>query len=121
MSLMCSKAACKAKLGMCTHEKTMAIVLVLLSVGFVAGKLVPHISTAIHNRRNRRSEAESRAAPLGILMLPYQRERVAKNLPMLWRVGGPQPLNAASQAKKRALDSLSFDSVGFDALCFCWS
>ena len=54
-------------------------------------------------------------------MLPYQRERVAKNLPMLCRVGEPHPLNAASQAKKRALDSLSFDSVGFDALCFCWS
>jgi len=37
MSMMCSKAACKAKAGMCTHEKTTAVV-VLLAVGFVAGK-----------------------------------------------------------------------------------
>lgn len=38
MSLMCSKAACKATAGMCTHEKTMAAVVVLVAVGFVAGK-----------------------------------------------------------------------------------
>lgn len=38
MSLMCSKAACKAQAGMCGHEKVMAVVLVLLVVGFVAGK-----------------------------------------------------------------------------------
>lgn len=37
MSMMCSKTICKAKAGMCTHEKTMAVV-VLLAVGFVAGK-----------------------------------------------------------------------------------
>ena len=38
MSLMCSKAACKATTGMCTHEKTAAVVLVLIAVGLVAGK-----------------------------------------------------------------------------------
>ena len=35
MSLMCSQAACKAKVGMCTHEKTMVGVVVLLAVGVV--------------------------------------------------------------------------------------
>ncbi len=38
MSLMCSNAACKAKAGMCTHEKMMAGVVVLLAVGFFAGR-----------------------------------------------------------------------------------
>ena len=38
MSMMCSKAACKAKVGMCTHEKMMTGVIVLVAVGFVAGK-----------------------------------------------------------------------------------
>ncbi len=35
---MCSKAACKAKAGMCAHEKTMAGVVVVLAVGFVVAK-----------------------------------------------------------------------------------
>jgi hypothetical protein len=38
MSLMCAKAACKASTGMCVHEKTTAIVVVLIAVGLVAGK-----------------------------------------------------------------------------------
>ena len=38
MSLMCSQAACKAKVGMCTHEKTVAGVVVLLAVGFVVAR-----------------------------------------------------------------------------------
>ncbi len=38
MAMMCSKATCKAKAGMCTHEKTTAVV-VLLAVSFVAGKV----------------------------------------------------------------------------------
>ena len=38
MSLMCSKAACKAKAGMCTHEKMMAGLVVLLAVGFGVAK-----------------------------------------------------------------------------------
>ena len=38
MSLMCSQAACKAKEGMCTHEKVTAAVVVVLAVGFAAGK-----------------------------------------------------------------------------------
>jgi len=36
MSLMCSMAACKAKTGMCTHEKVGAVV--LIAVGVVAAK-----------------------------------------------------------------------------------
>jgi hypothetical protein len=35
---MCSIAACKAKAGMCTHEKVTAAVIVLLVVGFVVAK-----------------------------------------------------------------------------------
>ena len=38
MSLMCSQAVCKAKAGMCTHEKVMAGVVALIVVGFVAGR-----------------------------------------------------------------------------------
>lgn len=38
MSLMCSQAACKAKVGMCTHEKTMVGVVVLLAVAFVVAR-----------------------------------------------------------------------------------
>ena len=38
MSLMCSIAACKAKAGMCTHEKVAAGVIALLVVGVVAAK-----------------------------------------------------------------------------------
>lgn len=38
MSLMCSMAACKQKAGMCKHEKMMAGLVVLLVVGYVAGK-----------------------------------------------------------------------------------
>ncbi len=38
MSLMCSMAGCKKTAGMCKHEKMMLGVLVLLVVGFVAGK-----------------------------------------------------------------------------------
>jgi hypothetical protein len=38
MSLMCSIAACKAKAGMCTHEKVTAAVIALLVVGFVVAK-----------------------------------------------------------------------------------
>ncbi len=38
MSLMCSQAACKAKVGMCKHEKTVAGVVVLLAVGFVVAR-----------------------------------------------------------------------------------
>ena len=38
MAMICSKATCKAKVGMCTHEKTTAVV-VLLAVSFVAGKV----------------------------------------------------------------------------------
>ncbi len=38
MSLMCSNAACKAKAGMCTHEKMTAGVVVLLAVGFGVAK-----------------------------------------------------------------------------------
>jgi len=38
MSLMCSTAACKATAGMCTHEKTAAVVIVLIAVGLVTGK-----------------------------------------------------------------------------------
>ena len=37
MSLMCSIAACKAKAGMCTHEKVTAVI-ALLVVGFVVAK-----------------------------------------------------------------------------------
>lgn len=36
MSLMCPQAVCKAKAGMCTHEKVMAGVIVLIAVGLVA-------------------------------------------------------------------------------------
>ena len=38
MSMMCSMEGCKQKAGMCKHEKMMAGVLVLLVVGYVAGK-----------------------------------------------------------------------------------
>jgi len=38
MSMMCSIAACKAKAGMCTHEKVTAGVVVLLVVGFAVAK-----------------------------------------------------------------------------------
>ncbi|MEK7377804.1 MAG: hypothetical protein AABZ71_02775 [Candidatus Binatota bacterium] len=38
MAMICPKATCKAKAGMCTHEKTTAVV-VLLAVSFVAGKV----------------------------------------------------------------------------------
>ena len=39
MSLMCSMKGCKQKVGMCGHEKKMmAGLLVLLVVGYVAGK-----------------------------------------------------------------------------------
>ena len=38
MSLMCSIAACRAKAGMCTHEKVTAGVIALLVIGFVAAK-----------------------------------------------------------------------------------
>src|SRR2546426_8032306 len=38
MSLMCAKAACKATTGMCVHEKTTAVVVVLIAVGVVAGR-----------------------------------------------------------------------------------
>ncbi len=38
MSMMCSLEGCKQKAGMCKHEKMMAGVLVLLVVGYVAGK-----------------------------------------------------------------------------------
>ena len=38
MSLLCSIAACKAKAGMCTHEKMMVGVVALLAVGFVAAR-----------------------------------------------------------------------------------
>jgi len=38
MSLMCSQAACKAKVGMCTHERTMVGVVVPLAVGFVVAR-----------------------------------------------------------------------------------
>ncbi len=38
MSMMCSIAACKAKAGMCTHEKIMAGVIVLAAVGFAVAK-----------------------------------------------------------------------------------
>ncbi len=38
MSLMCSIAACKAKAGMCTHEKVTSGVIALLVVGFVVAK-----------------------------------------------------------------------------------
>jgi hypothetical protein len=38
MSLMCSIATCKAKAGMCTHEKMTAGVIALLVVGFVVAK-----------------------------------------------------------------------------------
>ncbi len=38
MSLMCSQAACKAKVGMCTHEKTTVGAVMLLAVGFVVAK-----------------------------------------------------------------------------------
>ena len=38
MSLMCSIAACKAKAGMCTHEKVAAGLIALLVVGLVVAK-----------------------------------------------------------------------------------
>jgi hypothetical protein len=38
MSMMCSIAACKAKAGMCAHEKMAAGVVVLLVVGFAVAK-----------------------------------------------------------------------------------
>ena len=38
MSLMFSIPACKAKAGMCTHEKVTAGVIALLVVGFVMAK-----------------------------------------------------------------------------------
>ena len=38
MSLMCSIPACKAKAGMCTHEKVTSGVIALLVVGFVVAK-----------------------------------------------------------------------------------
>ena len=38
MSLMCSQATCKAKAGMCAHEKMMAGVVVVLVVGAGAAK-----------------------------------------------------------------------------------
>ncbi len=38
MSLMCSQVACKAKVGMCAHEKTIVGVVVLLVVGFVVAR-----------------------------------------------------------------------------------
>jgi hypothetical protein len=33
MSVMCSMAACKAQVGMCGHEKVMAVVGVLVLIG----------------------------------------------------------------------------------------
>jgi hypothetical protein len=38
MSLMCSQAVCKEKAGVCPHEKVTAGVVVLIVVGFVAGR-----------------------------------------------------------------------------------
>ena len=38
MSLMCSAAGCKEKAGMCKHEKMLAGLVVVLVVGYVAGK-----------------------------------------------------------------------------------
>ncbi len=38
MSMMCSMEGCKQKAGMCKHEKMMAGLVVLLVVGYVAGK-----------------------------------------------------------------------------------
>jgi len=38
MSMMCSMEGCKQKAGMCKHEKMMAGVLMLLVVGYAAGK-----------------------------------------------------------------------------------
>ena len=38
MSLMCANAPCKAKTGMCTHEKMTAGAVVLLAVGFSVAK-----------------------------------------------------------------------------------
>ena len=38
MSLVCSIAACKAKAGMCTHEKVAAGLIALLVVGLVVAK-----------------------------------------------------------------------------------
>ena len=38
MSLMCSMEGCKQKAGMCGHEKMMVGLIVLLAVGYVAGK-----------------------------------------------------------------------------------
>jgi len=40
MSLMCANAACKAKTGMCTHEKMTAGAVVLLAVGFSVARLL---------------------------------------------------------------------------------
>jgi hypothetical protein len=40
MSLMCANAACKAKTGMCTHEKMTAGAIVVLVVGFGVGKVL---------------------------------------------------------------------------------
>ncbi len=38
MSMMCSMEGCKQKAGMCRHEKMMGGLLVVLVVGYVAGK-----------------------------------------------------------------------------------
>ena len=38
MSMMCSMEGCKQEAGMCTHEKMMAGLVVLLVVGYVVGK-----------------------------------------------------------------------------------
>ncbi len=38
MSVMCSIAACKAKAGMCMHEKVATGLIVLLVVGLVVAK-----------------------------------------------------------------------------------
>jgi hypothetical protein len=39
MSMMCSVQGCKTKAGMCSHEKMILGLAVLLVVGFVGGKL----------------------------------------------------------------------------------
>ncbi len=38
MSLMCSMEGCKRQSGMCKHEKMMAGFVIVVVVGFVAGK-----------------------------------------------------------------------------------
>ncbi len=40
MSVMCSLAVCKAREGLCSHEKAMLSVVVLAAVGFGAFLLI---------------------------------------------------------------------------------